>query len=216
AEKYIPTPIRDPEKSPYMYAVRSFDINKPGTKVEDLKGGVLGGTIVEGKLQVGDKIEIKPGIKLEKTGKSEYESLCAHVVSLHTGGNSVEEASCGGLVAVGTLLDPALSKADGLTGNVVGKPNELPPSRNSLAIETTLFEHAVGTQALMKVEPIKQGESLVLNVGTAVTVGIVTKAKRDYFEIDLKKPICAKTESRVSLSRKIAGKWRLVGYGILK
>ncbi|MEM2427852.1 MAG: translation initiation factor IF-2 subunit gamma, partial [Candidatus Bathyarchaeia archaeon] len=45
-EKYIPTPKRDPLKPPLMYVVRSFDINKPGTRATELSGGVIGGTIV--------------------------------------------------------------------------------------------------------------------------------------------------------------------------
>ena len=53
-EQYIPTPKLDPSLPPIMYVVRSFDVNKPGTLVEDLKGGVLGGSILQGKFQVDD------------------------------------------------------------------------------------------------------------------------------------------------------------------
>lgn len=45
-----------------MIIIRSFDVNKPGKEVHDLKGGVAGGTILEGVLRVGDEIEIRPGI----------------------------------------------------------------------------------------------------------------------------------------------------------
>jgi len=211
-EKYIPTPKRDPTRPPFMYVVRSFDINKPGTRVEDLVGGVLGGTIVEGRLKVQDEIEIKPGIR--KTEK--YESLHTIISSLHAGGKSVDEVGCGGLVGVGSKLDPALTKADGLIGNVVGKPGQLPEIRQSLRVEAFLFEHAIGTAELTKVDAITRGEALVINAGTAVTAGVVTDAKKDSFEITLKKPICAKTGSRIALSRRIAGKWRLIGYGTIK
>ena len=219
-EEYLPTPKRDPSKPPYMHVVRSFDINKPGTKVEDITGGVLGGTLAEGRLTVDDEIEIKPGVKIEKPGKEkvvvEYESLLTHVTSLLAGGKNVKEASSGGLVGVGTLLDPALSKADGLIGNVVGKPNELPPLRESITIESTLFENVIGTTELLKVDSIRPNESLVINTGTTVTSGLVTKLKKEGFEISLKKPICAPQGARVALSRKITGKWRLIGHGVLK
>ena len=32
--------------------IRSFDVNKPGCEVDDLKGGVAGGSILHGILQV--------------------------------------------------------------------------------------------------------------------------------------------------------------------
>ena len=45
-----------------MIIIRSFDVNKPGENIEDLKGGVAGGTIIRGVLKVGDKISIRPGL----------------------------------------------------------------------------------------------------------------------------------------------------------
>ena len=42
--------------------IRSFDVNKPGSEVDDLKGGVAGGSILRGVLQVGQQIEVRPGI----------------------------------------------------------------------------------------------------------------------------------------------------------
>ena len=45
-----------------MIIIRSFDVNKPGEEAENLKGGVAGGTILKGVLQVGDKISIRPGL----------------------------------------------------------------------------------------------------------------------------------------------------------
>ena len=213
-ERYIPTPKRDPTKPPLMHIVRSFDINKPGTPAENLSGGVIGGTIVEGKLRVGDEIEIRPGIKLKEEG--DYEPLYTEIISLRAGGKSVEEAGCGGLVGVGTLLDPSFTKADGLIGNVVGKPGSLPETLKNFGLEVHLFKYAIGTPELVEVEDIRTNEALVINAGTAVTVGVVTSGRKDYIEVSVKRPICAKEGSRVAISRRIAGRWRLIGYGILK
>ncbi|MBT7186754.1 translation initiation factor IF-2 subunit gamma, partial [Candidatus Bathyarchaeota archaeon] len=33
-QEYLPTPERDPDQSPRMYIVRSFDVNKPGTEID--------------------------------------------------------------------------------------------------------------------------------------------------------------------------------------
>lgn len=213
-EKHIPTPKRDPKSSLYMHIVRSFDINKPGTKIENLQGGVLGGTMVEGKLKVGEEIEIKPGIKWAES--QTYRTLFTEVTSLHAGGKKVEEAGCGGLIGLGSKLDPSLTKADGLIGNVVGRPGQLPEAEKTLSFEPILFPHVVGTPELTNVEPVKPKEALVVNVGTAVSVGVVTLTKKNRVEIALKKPVCARLGSRVALSRRIAGKWRLIGYGKLK
>jgi len=215
-EEFIPTPKRDETKAPLMYVVRSFDVNKPGTPIERLEGGVIGGTIIEGKFVVGEEIEIRPGISVEKEGKKRYNPLFSKIISLHAGGHSVKEAHCGGLVGVGTLLDPSFSKADGLTGNLAGKKGLLPSTLSELTLETQILERAVGTKELVKVEKIRAGEVLLLHVGAAITAGKVTSMKKDTGTLKLTRPVCAQTGSRVAISRKIAGRWRLIGYGMIK
>lgn len=210
----IPTPQRDESKPPLMYIVRSFDVNKPGTLVEDLEGGVIGGTIFQGKFAVGDEIEIRPGIPVE--GRNVYNPLFSEIVSLHVGGKNVKEARCGGLVGIGTLLDPSFSKADGLTGNMAGKRDMLPPTQSELKLETHVLERAVGTKELIKVEKINTNESLLLHLGAAITVGRVTGMGKDSVTLQLTRPVCAQQGARVAISRKIGGRWRLIGYGMIK
>jgi translation initiation factor 2 subunit 3 len=214
-EEFIPTPKRDETKTPMMYVVRSFDVNKPGTPIEKLEGGVIGGTILQGKFVFGDEIEIRPGITTEKEEKNVYNPLFSEIVSLHAGGRNVEEAHCGGLVGVGTLLDPSLSKADGLTGNIVGKSGMLPQTLSELTLETHILERAVGTKELIKVEEISMGETLLLHVGAAITVGKVTSIKKDTVTVKLTRQVCARADSRVAISRKITGRWRFIGYGMI-
>jgi len=214
-EERVPTPKRDPNKLPRMHVVRSFDVNKPGTLAEELAGGVIGGTILQGMFKVGDEIEIRPGIRIEKQGRALYEPLYTEIMSLHAGGKTVKEAQPGGLVGVGTLLDPSLTKADGLTGNIVGKPEMLPPTRSELTVETYLFPRAVGTKELMEVARVQMGEALLLDVGTSITAGTVTSIKGENATLKLSRPISAEEGARAALSRKIAGRWRLIGYGII-
>ncbi|RJS93176.1 translation initiation factor IF-2 subunit gamma [Candidatus Bathyarchaeota archaeon] len=217
-EKYIPTPARDPSKPARMHVVRSFDVNKPGTPIEKLVGGVIGGSIFQGKFRVGDEIEIRPGISTPTShGRSEtYNPLFTEIISLHAGGRPVKEAYCGGLVGVGTLLDPSLTKADGLIGNVAGEPDTLPPTRYELSLDINLFERAVGTKEMAEVKKITVGETLLLDVGTAPTIGRVESVKGDTAELKLARPVCAEESSRVAVSRKIMGRWRLIGFGIIK
>jgi translation initiation factor 2 subunit 3 len=214
-EEIIPTPKRDETKSPLMYIIRSFDINKPGTSIEKLEGGIIGGTIVQGKFTVGDEIEIRPGISTEREGKTVYNPLISEIVSLHAGEKNVKEAHCGGLVGVGTLLDPSYSKADGLTGNIAGKTGLLPPTLTELVLETHVLERAVGTKELLKVERINLDETLLLHVGAAVNLGKVTAIKNNVAKVKLSRPICAPPSTRVAISRKIIARWRLIGYGII-
>jgi len=215
-EEFIPTPQRDEAKPPLMYVVRSFDVNKPGTPIEKLEGGVIGGTVLQGKFSVKDEVELRPGISAEEEGKTVYKSLFSEIVSLQAGGKNVKEARCGGLVGVGTLLDPSLSKADGLTGNIVGKSGMLPPVLTELSLETYILERVVGTKELAKVENISKDETLLLHVGAAITVGKVVSVKNNVATLKLTRPVCALAGSRVALSRKIAGRWRLIGYGMIK
>ncbi len=215
-EKTIPTPKRDPKKPARMYIARSFDVNKPGTRPEELKGGVVGGSLIQGELKVGEEIEIRPGIRVQERNKIKYEPIFTEIVSLMAGRNKLEVARPGGLIGVGTKLDPSLTKADGLSGMMLGKPDTLPEVRSSLTLEVHLLKRIVGTREELEVEPIKQNETLVLNVGTATTIGIVKKVKKEYVEILLKLPVCAEDKARVAISRRIGGRWRLIGYGIIE
>ncbi len=215
-EKNIPTPERELDKPPIMHIVRSFDVNLPGTDARKIVGGVVGGTITRGKFKVGDEIEISPGIQVEKSGKSFYQPLITEITSLQAGGKMNKKASSGGLVGVGTLLDPSMTKADRLVGNLVGKPNLLPTVRYDMSLDIHLFERAIGTEKQITVERIKTNEPLALNVGTAVTAGIVSSARRDLVDITLRRPVCVQEKSRVSINRRIGDSWRLIGYGRLR
>ncbi|MCE4621227.1 MAG: translation initiation factor IF-2 subunit gamma [Desulfurococcales archaeon] len=216
-DEYIPVPERDLSKPPLMFVARSFDVNKPGTPPEKIVGGVLGGGIIQGVFRVGDEIEIRPGIPIRRPdGKIEYEPLYTTIESLRFGDLEVSEAKPGGLVAIGTSLDPSLTKSDNLVGNAVGRADQLPPTLNSLRIEHRLLERVVGMRQEVKVEPIRLKEQLMLSVGTAITLGIVTKVKSDEIEVVLRRPVVAWEGARVAISRRVLGKWRLIGWGIIR
>jgi translation initiation factor 2 subunit 3 len=208
-ENLVPTPERDLEKSPLMYVARSFDINRPGREIKDLTGGVIGGAIVQGKLKLGDRIEISPGLITEK----DYKPLFAEVVGLKKAGIDLEEAAAGGLLGLLTRLDPYLTRSDTLVGNLVGHPGELPEVRTELKLKVTLLERVVGSKELSTVEPIRLNENLMLNVCTTRSIGMVTAAKKNNVELKLKIPICLEEKERVVISRQVAGRWRLIGYG---
>jgi translation initiation factor 2 subunit 3 len=211
-ENTIKTPPRTNNAPAIMHVLRSFDINKPGIPIKQVKGGAIGGALVQGEFQIGDEIEIRPGFLEEK--KSKYEPINSTIATLGTGAGIVDRVRPGGLVAIGTKLDPTFIKSDSLIGSVVGKPNTLPKDVEDITVEVHLFDTAVGTQDMVKVEPVKVKESLRLNIGTAATVGTVTNSKDSKIEIKLKKPVCLIPKSRVAISRRIADRWRLIGAGM--
>lgn len=211
-ETNIRTPNRLKNVPPIMHTLRSFDINKPGAPIKQVKGGILGGALVQGEFSVGDEIEIRPGLVDEK--KSRYESITSVISTLGTGAGLVDKVKPGGLVAIGTKLDPTYTKSDSLIGSVIGRPGTLPKDVEDVTVETHLFDTAVGTQDMVKVEPIKAKEPLRLNIGTAAAVGTVTSVRDGKMEVKLKKPVCLMPKSRVAISRRIAERWRLIGSGI--
>ena len=215
-EKIIKTPQFDESKPPRMYIARSFDVNKPGTPPDKLQGGVIGGSLIQGKFRIGDEIEISPGFQVTKNRKIVWEPIYAEVISLYSGGKSWEEVRPGGLIAIGTKLDPALTKGDGLIGRMAGKPGTLPELLLDLTIDVHLLEYVVGHIEELKVEKIRTGEALMLSVGTTTTVGNVKIDRSDSIDINLKYPVIAEKNQRVAIGRKIQNRWRLIGYGIIK
>jgi len=214
-EETIPTKPHDETKPAKMYVARSFDVNQPGIGPEKIVGGVVGGSLLQGKIRIGDEIEIAPGRPVTVGNRTEWRDLTTEVRSLRSGGGSRKEVRPGGLIAVGTNLDPVLTKSDGLVGRVVGPPGSLPEILGKMTIEVHLLERVVGTAEDLKVEGIKTSEPLMVSVGTATTVGVVTSAREDRADMTLKIPVIAERGQRVAVSRRIGGKWRLIGYGVI-
>jgi translation initiation factor 2 subunit 3 len=213
-EEVVPTPKRDVNADPLMYVVRSFDVNKPGMDIQELSGGVLGGSLVRGELRTGEEMELRPGMVDERSGK--YVPVITRVSSLQTGAGVTDKVGPGGLVAVGTYLDPSYTKGDQMVGSVIGKPGTLPPSLEHLTLGVDLFETAVGSAELVKVEKVRPGENLRLNLGTASAPAVVTSARDNVIEVDLKKPVAVEAPMRAAISRRIAERWRLIGSGVLR
>jgi len=218
--KYIPEPQREPTKPARMYVARSFDVNKPGTPVNRIVGGVIGGSLSQGRLRVGMDIEMRPGRKADSEGTTRWVPLTTKVVEMRAGGVKVEEATPGGLIGVGTLLDPSLTKSDFLVGQIAGEVGTLPPTWDEFDLEVRLLERVVGTSEEAEVKPLARAEPLMLNVGTATTVGIITNTRKgkkgDIATVKLKRPVCAEEGARVAISRRIGSRWRLIGVGTLR
>jgi translation initiation factor 2 subunit 3 len=198
------------KKDVRMFIARSFDINKPGIPPKKIVGGVLGGSVISGRLKVGDDIEICPGARV----KEKYKPLKTKIIGLQKAGADLEEAGPGGLLGVMTELDPSLTKSDALVGNVIGEPGKLPPVLDEIELDVNLMKRAVGSESMETIQPLKVGENLMINAGTGRSVGTVGSVKK-HVKLQLKLPICVEKGERIVISRQIAGRWRLIGYGII-
>lgn len=211
----IPNNERDTSASPVMLIARSFDVNKPGASWKDIKGGVIGGSLICGEFHEGDDIEIRPGRQYIAENKTRWEPILTKITTMNKASRKVAVASPGGLTAVGTKLDPAITKSDTLVGQVAGVQGILPPVRDKLKFEVTLMERVVGSASEQQIDPLRLKEPLMLSVGTAVTVGVVTASKKNIAEVILKRPVCADVGARIAISRQVGGRWRLIGMGVL-
>jgi translation initiation factor 2 subunit 3 len=215
-EQVIKTPVRDESKEPVLFVARSFDVNRPGTVPEKMKGGVLGGAVMQGILKVGDRLEIRPGHITEEANQIVAKPLFTKILSAMTGSTPVDELHPGGSVAVMTDLDPSVVNSDKLTGNIVGLPGKLPKIWYNFDLEIHLLERVVGAKEDLKVEPIKLNEILMLNVNSAATVGFVQSIGKNHVKCKLKLPVCAKLNSKVTISRRVGTRFRLIGFGVIK
>ena len=219
--KTIPVPPRDYSSAPRMIVIRSFDINKPGRDVRELEGGVAGGSILQGCLRLNDEIEIRPGELVQGDHGPYCRVMRAKIVSLKADENKLEFAVPGGLIGVGTTLDPCLCRADRLAGQVIGRPGTLPDVFMELTVEFRLWQRLLGVvqsgTADTKIRPLQDKELLRLHVGSTAVFGWVIGLAKNFAVIKLNGPVCTSIGDRIALSRKIDMAWKLIGWAkILK
>ncbi|CAI7801848.1 unnamed protein product [Closterium sp. NIES-53] len=217
--KRIPIPDRDFVSPPNMIVIRSFDVNKPGAEVDDIKGGVAGGSILHGVLRVGQKIEVRPGIVAKDAdGNIRCTPIFSRIISLFAEQNELQFAVPGGLIGVGTTIDPTLTRADRLVGQVLGEVGALPDVFVELEINFFLLRRLLGvrtkgTEKQGKVAKLTKGEVLMLNIGSMSTGARVVAVKNDLAKLHLTSPVCTKTGEKLALSRRVEKHWRLIGWG---
>ena len=113
-----------------MLIVRSFNANKPGVAIKDLKGGIIGGSLTKGILKIGDEILIYPGFLNKKQKEHDqdvgwcYKPLKCNVLSINSENNSLQYAIAGGLIGVQLDIDPGITKDDGLIGSLIFLEND--------------------------------------------------------------------------------------------
>lgn len=216
----IPVPVRDLSLEPRMIVIRSFDVNKPGAEIDDLKGGVAGGSILHGVLKLGDEIEIRPGIvSRDNSGALKCTPLFSKVISLNSEGNDLKYAVPGGLIGVGTQIDPTLCRADRLVGFVLGLKGKLPDIYSEIEINFYLLRRLLGVKTAdgkqAKVAKLAKNEVIMVNIGSTSTGAKVAAIKNDAAKLVLTSPVCTDIGEKVALSRRIDKHWRLIGWATI-
>jgi translation initiation factor 2 subunit 3 len=198
----IPTPKFDEEKPLLMYCARSFDINKPGIDIKKMKGGVVGGTIIQGKAVVGKKILIRPGI--------DEKEICTDIRSLSCSSGELGIAVPGGLIAIGTGLDPSLTQNDRLRGQVIGTVESMPKATKEVYAAINYIKRVV-ENVDGKISP---NEPVVLTIGTMAAVGNVAGTQGGRAKITLKNSVVVLPGQKIAISKKALGRWQLVAYAV--
>jgi translation initiation factor 2 subunit 3 len=165
-----------------MLVIRSFDVNRPGaatdltakakkknnggTDVRKIKGGVIGGSIMRGKLHVGDQLVVLPGRtqRLSKDEKASHETeadfsytpIRCVAKSIQSEKNDMQMAIAGGLLGIQTSVDPAYTRNDGMTGSIVLKEADY-----LAALDDNSCEYKVYDKIVVKMESFMINEKRV-------------------------------------------------------
>ncbi|KAJ6002636.1 hypothetical protein N7451_005183 [Penicillium sp. IBT 35674x] len=213
----IPVPVRDFTAQPHMMVIRSFDVNKPGAEIDELKGGVAGGSILNGVIKLQDEIEIRPGlVTKDADGKVQCRPIYSRIESLFAEQNPLKLAVPGGLIGVGTLIDPTLCRADRLVGFVLGHRGQLPSIYTEIEVNYFLLRRLLGVKTAdgkqAKVAKLAKNEVLMVNIGSSAAGARVLGVKADAAKLALTSPACTEIGEKIAISRRIDKHWRLIGW----
>jgi translation initiation factor 2 subunit 3 len=203
----LPKPEKDENSDPLFLISRSFDVNKPGTDIEKLAGGILGGSLLKGKIKKGEIIEIRPGLFLN----NKWVPIKTKVVSLKQGDKDVDEILPRGTAGIGTELDPFVTKEDTLSGQIAGYENKLPPQYDNIKVKYEVIKELFNEN-----EKMQRGEEIMVGVYNIISDGIVKNVeKNNIIEIKLNKPVLGYKGDKVIILRKINKRWKIFAVGNL-
>lgn len=194
----------------FFRITRSFDINKSSISWSDVNGGVIGGSLIHGELNIGDQVEIRPGILSKgKDGKFINQPIITKILSLETDGIQITKLRPGGLVGIGTEIDPYYCKNDMLSGNIMGKIGTLPNVYNEVKLKYSKLDDFDG-----KWDP-KNGDTIFLQIGNVSVESRLIKFNKDNYIFSLLKPACIEDDIKILICRKDDGILKIVGFGIM-
>ncbi|MEM4295215.1 MAG: translation initiation factor IF-2 subunit gamma [Candidatus Anstonellales archaeon] len=190
--------------SPLFYALRTFDINKPGTHIKDLVGGVFGGVVASGSFKVNDEIIVAP------FPEKKDHIIETYIKSIRGYDGYYEEAKPGITLAIATGLDPALTKADRLAGSII----TLKENKDKIKITDEIyFNYELLQRHDIPNVPIRENEILLINIAHTTNACTVMNVKKGIVNVKLKRPIVYLQNQKIAIQRRIGQRWRLAGIG---
>ena len=205
--EFMPPTEKNVDVEPLFMISRSFDVNHPHTYYTDIVGGVVGGSMLRGQFKVGDEIEICPGIVSNNNGILEWNPHHTIISSLKSDTIELTNVLPGGLIGIGTDIDPYYCKNDGMAGQMVGLKGKMPPTILTL---TTTFEKIEFDGNSW--EP-KNGANITVITGTYCCDGKITSFDDHNITIILQRPVCLDKENMIVLCEKTREAFHIVGCG---
>jgi len=208
--KYMGPNINKSTDNPIFMISRSFDINRVNIKYDDIKGGVIGGSLIGGSLKIGDEIEILPGIISKGSDGELYNKPhYTKIISLKSETTSLESITSGGLIGIGTDIDPYYCKNDNMIGMIAGLKGTLPP----VYYEFTMSYNNIKFDS----EDIVyyKRKKMTIIVGTNNIDGHIENFNDNYIKLKLNKPACISDDSIIILCDRTSGTFQIGSYGYL-
>ena len=235
-----------------LNVIRSFDCNKALTinnmnDIDKLNGGVIGCVILSGSLQFDDEIELRPGLiklknssllkknvninKMSSNEKFKYYTkehwkvypLKTFVKSIQCGKQKLKVIYPGGNVGIQLNIDPSLTKADRMVGQIGVSINNNNNNKYKIFNNFIMSYVFIGEQ-----KRFNNFENIRLNIGSnKINNCVILKYclidnnnndndKEMGVYVYLSKPICARIGDKVAITRYIKKTWIMSGAGIIR
>lgn len=203
----FPPKVEEEDDKIEFKITRSFDINKPGINWDAVEGGVIGGSLITGKLKVGDTIEIRPGRYSSNKDGFNVIPIKTKILSIESEKIKLDDIISGGLTAIGTDIDPVYCKDGKLEGSIMGIEGHLPDVYSEITMKINLTDAFEGEW-----EP-KKKDTIFLQIGNVNTESQVIDIKEDKVTFKLSKPSCIPKDSLILICSDNNEILRIVGYG---
>jgi len=222
----IPKPVREIDTIGNMTIVRSFNVNRQNVSIENLIGGVVGGSITKGIIKRDDTVTILPGVKRKLRNDSKnmwsYRPLVSKVQGIQSDKNILDNAVPGGLIALQLGLDPGLTTQDSLIGNKVIVTNDLKDYDGFKVYEKLIIKYSL-IKNLSEISEenyvkLNEGEQIIINIHACNTRAHVDKLGKVQIIITLLDgPVCARIGDTLTISKQTKKMGpRLLGRGVVK
>ena len=207
---YMGPNINRQNENPIFMISRSFDINRVNIKYDDINGGVIGGSLIGGNFKIGDEIEILPGIISKKpTGELYNKPHYTKIISLKSETTELESITSGGVIGIGTDVDPFYCKNDNMIGMIAGLKGTLPP----VYYEITMIYNNIKFDSEDSV--YYKHKKMTIIVGTNNIDGEIDQFDETHIKLKLNKPACISNDSIIVLCDRTSGNFQICSYGYL-